>query len=851
MFLTDISTRVPDAATEVRTGEPMTVGIPVPRGQVHDPDRLVLSGPDGVAIPVQWRVLDRWPVDQSIRWLLLDAQLSVPQQYRLDIAEDDRSRSPPPDHGDPIRLARNGRAHTVATAGRSYTIEEGRPELLTVKDDSAGDRHLLLTVVGMDGQPLMLRVARSAEETVGPLRTTLRIEAEVAAPSAIRLKMCGRLSWFAGSRCVRLELTLLNAQRADHPGGYWELGDPGSVLFRDASLVLTGYECEAVFWSEDSGRPPFETAVPASLYQDSSGGTQWQSRVHVDREGKVRVRLRGYELQAPAVQRHGERATPVLWLSPQDGDAALAVRHFWQNFPKALEAGPNRLSIALFPQRFGGAHELQGGEQKTHVVGVAFGSDPIAPRPLDWIVRPSIAAAPPAWYAKARAFPHITPAADAADPVYEGIVHGAIDGPNSFEQKREAIDEYGWRHFGDIYADHETAFAAEGEALVSHYNNQYDAVAGFAAQFMRSGDLRWLTEMDALARHVVDIDIYHTRGDKAAYNGGMFWHTSHYVDAGRASHRAYPRAPGVDGGGPSNEHNYATGLMYHYFLTGHVWAREAAVGLADWVIRMDDGRRTPFRWLSVAATGLASSTYAPTYHGPGRGAGNSIVALLNAFRITGQRAYLEKAETLIHRCVHPGDDIDALELLDVERRWSYTVFLQTLARYLDDKAHHGEIDDRYAYARSALLAYARWMTGHEYPYLEKPEILEYPNETWAAQDMRKCEVFLFAARHSSDAERAQFEERADFFYRASLSHLLRFERRHVARPVVLLLSYGFAYATARHAGGLEAAPQPPANAVFGRPVRFTPQKVIALRRARQLAIFGGVTLLLSAIAMLL
>ena len=36
-----------------------------------------------------------------------------------------------------------------------------------------------------------------------------------------------------------------------------------------------------------------------------------------------------------------------------------------------------------------------------------------------------------------------------------------------------------------IYADHENAYCENAGPIVSHYNNQYDAVAGFAAQFMR------------------------------------------------------------------------------------------------------------------------------------------------------------------------------------------------------------------------------------------------------------------------------------------------------------------------------------------------------------------------------
>jgi hypothetical protein len=76
---------------------------------------------------------------------------------------------------------------------------------------------------------------------------------------------------------------------------------------------------------------------------------------------------------------------------------------------------------------------------------------------------------------------------------------------------------------------------------VSHYNNQYDPVAGFVFQFLRTGDPRWWTMATELASHVIDIDVYHTTRDKSAYNHGLFWHTYHYGDADTATHRTYPR----------------------------------------------------------------------------------------------------------------------------------------------------------------------------------------------------------------------------------------------------------------------------------------------------------------------
>jgi hypothetical protein len=397
--------------------------------------------------------------------------------------------------------------------------------------------------------------------------------------------------------------------------------------------------------------------------------------------------------------------------------------------------------------------------------------------------------------------------------------------------------------------------------MVSHYNNQYDPVAGFAYQFLRSGDLRWLRHMDELARHVIDIDIYHTTQDKSAYNGGLFWHTYHYAEADTGTHRSYPRSllkmkgmPGLDpnsekakrsrhvyaaGGGPASEHNYATGLMLHYFLTGSAQSREAALGLARWVIDMDDGTKTVFRWLSRGDTGRASVSRDDSYHGPGRGSGNSLAALIDGHQLTGDAAFLAKAEQLVRRCIHPADDIARRNLLDVENRWFYTMFLQALGKYLDHKAGRGELDFTYAYARESLLHYARWMAEHEVPTLSRPEILEYPNETWAAQDVRKSEVFKFAAKHATGAEKAKFLERADFFFRDSVARLSAFPTRTLCRPVVLMLSFGWMQAYFQ-THPQESAPPPAAEVKdFGRPEAFVPQKAIAKNRAKLLAAAGA------------
>jgi hypothetical protein len=290
--------------------------------------------------------------------------------------------------------------------------------------------------------------------------------------------------------------------------------------------------------------------------------------------------------------------------------------------------------------------------------------------------------------------------------------------------------------------------------------------------------------------------------------------------------------------------------MLHHFLTGDPQSREAAIGLARWVVDMDDGTRGVFRWIDRGDTGWASQTASGDNHGPGRGAAHSVHALLDGHRLTGDRELLNKAEQIIRRTVHPDDEPADRNLLDREARWSYTAYLQELGRYLDYKGELRELDGMYAYARASLLTYARWMAANEYPYLDKPQELEFPNETWAAQDVRKSEAFDFAALHASGDERNVFLERADFFWRYSVRTLAGLATRTRTRPLVLMLGHGFLRAHMDESPD-ERAPAPVDRCEsFPRARPFVHINARVKRRVAALAIGAGSAVLAAAAAWL-
>lgn len=823
-------------------------GVPLPRGSIGAASGLTLVAADGRPLAFQVRELARWS-DRSVKWVLLDAVTSLGPKEQLALT---LTNEPQASVSAPVAVASVSETESeiVVNTGTA-TFRISRKHIGPLADVQVGGAGLLsaagcsLVLRGADGALYEARAARVSVERSGPVRVDVVSEGSFVSGGR-SLRFTVRSTFHAGSSAVQVEVKLLNPHLAHHRGGLWDLGDPGSYYLKDLSLTLAPAGVPArLRWS---ARPDEAARNAASgnawvLYQDSSGGEQWNSDNHVDRNGQPTVQFRGFEVrEGDSSTQRGERATPHVALDTESGWVAIAVANFWQNFPKALRWQDGVLSAGLFPAESRGEHELQGGEQKRHVVWLDFG---VAGEPseIPGLQQPVLVAVHPAWIEASGAVPYFVaaPVAGEVSARCEAYVGNIVEGPGSFFHKREVIDEYGWRNFGDLYADHEAVRHKGPRPLVSHYNNQYDFIYGAFLHFLRTGDERWLELMTDAARHTADIDIYHTSEDRAAFNHGLFWHTDHYKPALTCTHRTYSAGNsggGSYGGGPSNEQNYTSGLLHYYYLTGDEEARAAVLGLADWVIAMDDPATTLLAVVSDAPTGLASKTVSPDFHKPGRGAGNSINALLDGYALSGDRRYVAKAEELLTRCIHPNDDIAALGLLEPEYRWSYLVFLQILAKYLDQKAEWGEKDYYFCYARDSLLHYARWMAANEVPYKDVLHKVEIPTETWPAHDVRKCHVLHAAARYAPEAERAALRSRAEFFYERCIADVMSFETSLLTRPLVILCVYGLVHDFySKRQAGYEYFTH---NYQFGAPKAFVSQRQdLKPAIARKLGIVGS------------
>lgn len=791
-----------------RSREPLKVGVPLPKGIVQNTTQLALLFASNEPLQADFSPMLNWP-DGSIRWLevstVVDITQNSPDKLLLTTLPSDSS------------IPKS--SLKFSWSGNDLTVDTGRLELrlrndhldweISLKDPSFSgmvNSHIPFLTDKNDNtcRPVLTQkwlVAKSRN-------TSLTLESMgqwVTSSNQTFANFLCRLTCFEESETIEVEMVLHNARRSLHRGGLWDLGDPGSIRIRSHGLTVTTTKSGTPWLQpEEKGeiQESSQECAEIALYQDSSGGKNWNSRNHLDANMNISTRFQGYQVTRSGQQTaSGYRARPIAGITGIS-PVQVGIRQFWENFPGSVNVMPNALTINLLPPETTGLHELQGGERKSRTLWLNYSNDRNA---LYWTRSQLIPVLAAHQFEKAQAFPWFK--ADAASGPLESLIQAGVEGTQNFFNKREVIDEYGWRNFGELFADHETLYQPEGERpLISHYNNQYDAVYGFARQFASSGNPRWFMLMDDLARHVVDIDIYHTDKDRSEYNHGLFWHTDHYLDAVTCTHRTFSchnstsSTPGQTGGGPGAEHCYTTGLFYHYLLTGNTESRKAVLGLAHWIRNLHEGsggfleQVLAIKKNDVPAFKSLIRGEQPTVHRYPftRGTGNYINALLDAWQLEPEKDWLKHLEIVIQRTVHPSDDIQKRNLLDVEEGWSYLILLASLARYLRLKELFNVRDKPYHYARDCFLNYIFWISQNERSFLAAPEKLEFPNDTWVAQDIRKSMLLFQGAEYTHDNQLRSFyiERGSDWLERVCQALSKSSQKQFTRILAILMQNYG-------------------------------------------------------------
>jgi hypothetical protein len=778
------------------TIEPVSIGIPLPLGVCSDIRTIRLIDENNKVKTCQKEVLNYWH-DHSIRWVLLDFYVSIKnnQQKSLSVVM----------NGDEIQ-------YESEINNEIFTLKPGARFFNPVQNLKINNRPLLspnTSVALRIGDQIFNPLEHYKKlETDGPIRQSWLYKGTfTGSKKNVPINFISRLHYYKAINQVKVNFQVHNPQRAIHKDNLWDLGDPNSIFFNELTFKFDfNNQATKLYWKTDAEQP-FQTchAFNHSIYQDSSGGENWKNENHINHQGKVPLQFCGTRIRADNDEAYIKRPNPVYSIRTREYGLSMAIEDFWQNFPKALQKEGNIYYLSLFPKFFNDQFELQPGEKKLHTFFLQLEQPDMDPKGLDWVFEPLEAQISSEWYEKCKIYPYFYAASDKDDSGTLELISQAIEGPHSFKNKNERADEYGWRNFGDIHADHETAFQEDGDDFPSHYNNQYDLILGSILHYWRSGDRRWREVYINLANHVCDIDIYHTKEDRFEFNGGLFWHTNHYKKAYTATHRCFSSkhkkdGDGSYGGGISLNQLFTTGLIYAYYMTGNRFYKEGVEVLLEFSknqIKPPGVKNFLIKKIKKQIKNtlqkVKQEDIVYSLDGPGRSAANLIMHFVEAFRYSGEYRYLKYAEQLIRMTAHPDQEIDDLDLMKIELKWMYTMFLQSLLYFLELKKEILQFDKMYYYTVDVIKNYFHWMNKNENLYLENADQLEYPNETWAAQDIRKGIIFYLSAQYLDEKNRVESLDKAKYFFKESLKVLNNFSTKVYTRPIAILLVNWFVY----------------------------------------------------------
>ena len=324
------------------------------------------------------------------------------------------------------------------------------------------------------------------------------------------------------------------------------------------------------------------------------------------------------------------RLNGVAQVDRTGSQAAVIVRDFAENWPKAMLTDGGVIAVDLFPELSPGTYadraepeerlyycfdqgyyKIRRGVRKTHemlYVPERGGSD--AQVLAFWFANPPAVRATPEWVCASGAAGHLTPVSPGEFDHYEAHVRASFD---AVEQARVKNREYGFLNFGDWY----------GERGRNWGNLEYDLAHGLWLQWLRSNDYRYLRRAEQAAAHMADVDIIHS--DRDPMNIGRVWthalgHTGGYYPDG---------AFGMDNwcarGYLDNGHIWNEGLLHVYLATGSRRLMDAGM---------------------LVANHLARFATAEFRMGPERTAGWPIIALTAAYEFTADPYYLNGAKLI-------------------------------------------------------------------------------------------------------------------------------------------------------------------------------------------------------------
>lgn len=517
----DLPLTLEESAGVRRTAEPVTFGVPLPKGLLRDVAGLRLYGPGGKPVAADFRVVNRWWDDArvqvaSIQWVhgdfFADVEAGGRAVYRLRVSDE----APPPPPA-PMRVSETAEGIQVDTGPIRFTVHRTGP---------------LLDGPGLRSLDVLLRSDERIYKLSNWAASELVVEQE--SPLKVVLKRTGSHGWvdgkdraldyvvriiaWAGQPAIRIVYSFVNRQ-----------GERMSDFVRLDGL-----------WFQGRLEQP---AMPVVIEQLSA-----------------EPRRRG-------------------WF--EAGGIGFGLRWFWQLYPKGFQVREGGLvRLELFPET-ARPQNIYTGVARTHELMLAFDGK----SRWEQLEEPLHAAAPPKWYTRdTRALGRLVESSPEAIlpeywPLVERYDRWLVASREAVRAKRDRgfvfqgrrYDEYGMLNFGD--AMHKLITDDSQPDYGIHWENEYyDFPHALFLHFFRTGDMKSFRMAIEAAAHLADVDISHHEvepgRDGAPRTGPGLNHWTRYSNGVFISSTSWAFY--------KNE-----GLFDRWLLTGDLWSRDVARLSAD------------------------------------------------------------------------------------------------------------------------------------------------------------------------------------------------------------------------------------------------------------------------------
>ena len=458
----DVPITVSETAGLGRQSEPITFGVPLPRGLIRDVGRLRLLAPDARPVPAAFRVVNRWWDDGSVQWVHADFQADVASRgkavYRLALSDE-----PPRSPAATLRVTVQGDDVRVDTGAAQFTVHRTGP---------------FLDAPGLKGADLVLRTDERFYKASQWRNTQLVVEE--SNPLRVVLKRTGAHGWADGQDRA-LDYTLRIVAWAGQPS----IQLIYSFVNRQGRAMSDFVRLDGLWLEAQLEQKVSATRVDQLTAEPHRGGWFSAGRVGIGLKWWWQLYPKGFEITP-----EGRLRLAIFPDSarPQNIYMGVAKTHeiLISLDGRSLAAQLEHPLFAVAPPRWY--------TRDTRAMGRLVESSPDAVQKEYW----PLVTRYDEWLTKAR----------------DAVLHKRARGVRFRGEQR---DEYGMLNFGDAIhiVEEKTSEVDYGVHWETEY---YDFPHTLFLHFFRTGDLTSLRTAIEAAAHHADVDIAH-KEVRAAYDG--------------------------------------------------------------------------------------------------------------------------------------------------------------------------------------------------------------------------------------------------------------------------------------------------------------------------------------------